>query len=193
MVRSGDFFTLCTHVLSRAKRYGVALARSRAAFLLLTGSMLLATNIRAQQMTSTIPGVSSAPAKQFVTSVNGDALDIAAGKPAVVELHFRVNSGLHVHSHKPSSEFYIPTELKLLPEKGMVVKSLEYPAGQIYSFSFAPKEKLSVYSGDFAVKAMVTAAKGNYTLNGILRYQACDNGSCFPPRTLPVTLVVDAR
>ena len=164
--------------------------------MLLTGVLpaMLVEGGHAQQLSSsTIPGVSSAPQKQFVTSMNGDAMDVAAGKPAALELRFRVNSGLHVHSHKPSSEFYIPTELKLQPMAGVAVKSVEYPAGQTYSFAFDPKEKLNVYAGDFAVTALVTAAKGSYTLNGTLRYQACDNASCFPPRTLPVSFVVVAR
>ncbi|MHB1700112.1 MAG: protein-disulfide reductase DsbD domain-containing protein [Acidobacteriaceae bacterium] len=151
-------------------------------------------SVHAQQETLSIPGVSSAAhAKQFVTQANGDAAGAAANKPTVVELRFRVDSGLHVHSHIPSSEFYIPTTLTFLPDSGVVVKGIVYPPGQPYSFSSAPKEKLSVYTGEFVVKATVLAPAGSHTLHGTLRYQACDNGSCFPPRTLPVSLVVEAR
>jgi hypothetical protein len=41
------------------------------------------------------------------------------------------------------------------------------------------------------VALRVTAPKpGEGTLNGVLRYQACDNAACFPPRTLPVRVAV---
>jgi hypothetical protein len=32
--------------------------------------------------------------------------------------------------------------------------------------------------------------KGAADLVGSLRYQACDNAACFPPRTLPVKVAV---
>ncbi len=151
-------------------------------------------SVHAQQESLSIPGISStAHSKQFVTLANGDAATAAANKPTVVELRFRVDSGLHVHSHTPSSEFYIPTTLTLLPDSGVAVKGIAYPPGQAYSFSAAPKEKLSVYTGEFVVKATVLMPAGSHTLRGTLRYQACDNGSCFPPRTLPVSVVVEAR
>lgn len=125
--------------------------------------------------------------------MNGDALNVVANKPSTVELRFRVNPGLHVHSHTPSSEFYIPTALTLSPESGVRVASVAYPAGETYSFSFDPKEKLSVYAGEFAVKTTLVASAGSHTLHGTLKYQACDNAACFPPRTLPVSVIVVAR
>lgn len=148
----------------------------------------------AQQLSLPLPGVGNqASAQQFVASTNGDALNVVANKPSVVELRFRVNPGLHVHSHTPSSEFYIPTTFKLSPGSGVSVTSVAYPAGETYSFSFDPKEKLSVYSGAFTVKATLVASAGSHMLHAALRYQACDNAACFPPKTLPVDLVVVAR
>ena len=58
------------------------------------------------------------------------------------------------------------------------------------SFPFAPDEKLSVYSGDFAITAVVKtppkAASGSYPVTGELRFQACDRSACYPPRSIPV-------
>ena len=31
---------------------------------------------------------------------------------------------------------------------------------------------------------------GKYVMHGVLRYQACDNAQCFPPKTLPVSFDV---
>ena len=80
------------------------------------------------------------------------------------------------------TDYLIPTALKLDPTEGVTPGTLEYPAGKEYSFSFDPKEKLDVYSGDFTVKVPLVAAAGEHTVLGTLRYQACDNAACYPPR-----------
>ena len=115
------------------------------------------------------------------------------GKSALLELRFHVLDGYHVNSHTPKSELLIPTVLKLDAADGVKAGTLQYPAGKLYSFSFEPTEKLDVYAGDFTIKLPVVAAAGEHTVNGTLRYQACDNASCYPPKTLPVQLVFTAK
>ncbi len=118
---------------------------------------------------------------------------ITAGKPTTVELVFRVDGGFHVNSHTPKSELLIPTALTLQPVAGVKVGAIDYPAGTMYSFSFDPKEKLDVYTGEFRVVAHVTAQTGVSTLSGALRYQACDNAACYAPRSLPVQVSITAK
>jgi hypothetical protein len=76
----------------------------------------------------------------------------------------------------------------------IVLGKIEYPVGEDASFPFSPDEKLSVYSGDFtitvAVHPMQSVVPGKYEMHGVLRYQACDNAACFPPKTLPVSFEV---
>jgi len=43
------------------------------------------------------------------------------------------------------------------------------------------------------MKLPVVAAAGEHTVVGALRYQACDNASCYPPRTVPVKVLLTAR
>lgn len=149
--------------------------------------MLLAATAAIAQM----PG--SAAPKGYVT-YSAEPATIAAKKPAVVELHFKVMEGYHMNSHTPKSELLIPTVLKLEPVTGVKLGTVEYPAGHEYSFSFDPKEKLDVYSGDVTVKAHLTAAAaGSYTVKGVLSYQACDNAACYPPKKLPVEIAVTAK
>ncbi len=118
---------------------------------------------------------------------------IPAGKRATIELRFRVLPGFHVNSHTPAQSNLIPTALTLSATPGVKPSEPAYPAGQPFSFSFDPKEKLSVYAGDFIVKLPITAAPGNHSLDAVLRYQACNNASCFPPRTLPVKIPFTAK
>ncbi len=118
---------------------------------------------------------------------------VKAGKPAVVELQFVVRDGFHVNSHTPKSELLIPTVIKLQPADGVKASDVVYPAGVSYSFSFEPNEKLDVYTGTFTVKVPVVAAAGEHTIDGSLRYQACDKAACYPPKTLPVQVVFTAK
>ena len=126
--------------------------------------------------------------KQYV-EFGGETATVAAGKKSVVELHFRVMEGFHVNSHTPKSELLIPTVLTVTGAVGPV----EYPKGQEYSFSFNPGETLDVYSGAFTVKVPVAVSAGAHTVNGTLRYQACDKAACYPPKTLAVAIPVVAR
>lgn len=118
---------------------------------------------------------------------------VAAGKRGVLELHFRVDDGFHVNSHTPKSELLIPTQVTLQQAAGVKTEGLEFPAGTAYSFSFQPGEKLDVYSGGFTVKVPVVAQAGEHTLDGTLRYQACDHAACYPPKTLPVQILFTAK
>ena len=115
-------------------------------------------------------------------------------KQTIVKLEFRVGSGFHINSNAPKSEFLIPTALKMDPPTDIVLGKIEYPDGQDVSFPFSPDEKLSVYSGDFAISVSVhplkTVMPGKYVMHGALRYQACDNAQCFPPKTLPLSFEV---
>jgi hypothetical protein len=118
---------------------------------------------------------------------------VPAGRRAVLELRFQVVQPYHINSHTPKSQLLIPTTLTLQPCDGVKAGALQYPAGQPYSFAFDPSDKLDVYAGSFTVRLPVVAAAGDHTMDGALKYQACDNASCYPPRTLPVKVVFTAK
>jgi len=118
---------------------------------------------------------------------------VPAGKRAVLELHFRVQDGYHVNSHTPKSELLIPTRIELEPADGVKASVPEYPAGKAYSFSFDPSEKLDVYADAFTVKLPVTASAGAHEVHGALKYQACDQAACYPPKTLPISVIFTAK
>jgi hypothetical protein len=131
------------------------------------------------------PAVKMAPAP---------VVTIVQGKPATVPLSFRVSSGYHINSNKPKSEFLIPTVLKVEATTDIVIGRTTYPDGQDMSFAFAPDEKLNVYTGDFQVDVLVrplrSVEKGKYVVRGTLKYQACDNSACYPPKQLPISFDV---
>ena len=122
-----------------------------------------------------------------------DAVQVEAGKPAVVELRFRVEPGFHINSHAPKDELLIPTVLKLDAGGPVKVVGEDYQPGAAFRLQVGAGETLDVYQGEFRVTVRMVAPKGASTLVGSLRYQACDNAACFPPRTLAVRVAVTGR
>jgi hypothetical protein len=111
-----------------------------------------------------------------------------------VNLNFRVPRGYHINSNAPKSEFLIPTALKMDLPTDIILGKIAYPGGQDVSFPFSPDERLNVYTGDFtiglAVHPLRSVTPGKYVMHGVLRYQACDNAACYPPKTVPVSFDV---
>ncbi len=146
---------------------------------------LSAAMIVGQEPGSKVPSVEFAPVSK---------VQIKPGGAVSVPLDFRVGSEFHINSNQPKSELLIPTVLKLNATAPIRVASVNYPAGQDVAFPFAPGEKLSVYSDDFSVTAVIkapsTAAVGEYPVSGELRFQACDRSACYPPRSIAVSFEV---
>ena len=122
-----------------------------------------------------------------------DKINIPARRAAQIDLHFRVADGLHINSHAPTDKTLIPTRLAVVEVQGLNVTAVDFPAGTQYAPQFAPREKLSVYAGEFVLHAHLTAQPGEHLLEGGLRYQACDANACLPPRTIPVSVTVVAQ
>ncbi|MGH9529529.1 MAG: disulfide bond formation protein DsbC [Terriglobales bacterium] len=120
--------------------------------------------------------------------------NVTRGKPGTINLQFRVSSGFHINSNTPKQNYLIPTDLKLDPPTDIIVGKIIYPPGVDRSLPFAPDDKLSVYTGPFdlavTVRPLVSVPPGKYSFRGQLKYQACDNAACYPPKKLPVEFEV---
>ena len=72
----------------------------------------------------------------------------------------------------------------------------EYPKPHNEKYEFSEKP-LSVYTGNFEIvskfKVPADAQQGPGIALGKLRYQACNNNACFPPKTVEVKLPVDIK
>ena len=87
----------------------------------------------------------------------------------------------------------IEVELTFKPLRGIKPGKPAYPAGAVYSLQ-GSDEKLSTYSGGITIQLPLrvsdTVRPGDYTLEGSLRFQACDDKACFAPANLPVSIAV---
>jgi len=147
-----------------------------------------------QDLDKPLAPVPSARQSTHVTVAATPPLPVRAGSSARVEIAFRVAPGFHINSNRPNSGLLAPTVMKLDPPTDISIAKLTYPAGRDLSFPFAPNDKLNVYTGDFTVSALVSAARttppGRYRVHGNLKYQACDNKACYPPSQMPVAFDV---
>lgn len=120
------------------------------------------------------------------------------GASASLPLRFKLAPGHHTNSNKPSDEFLIPLKLTWDASTAapLEIAGIEYPPAKLEKYAFSEKP-LSVYSGAFTVttslKAPAGAAKGQRVLNGKLRYQACNDTTCFAPRNLAVQATVNIQ
>jgi DsbC/DsbD-like thiol-disulfide interchange protein len=147
----------------------------------------------AQQMAWQSDAQAKPAQHQLVQYLYPEQVTIAAGKPSVVELHFKVNEGLHINSHTPSQKSLIATQLLVAEPAGVTVANVDFPAGSDYSPAFDPQDKLNVYTGEFVLRAHITAKPGDHLIQAGLRYQACDAQTCYPPKTAPIALSVIAK
>ena len=117
------------------------------------------------------------------------------GGAVEAKLSLSLQPGYHVNSNKPSEEYLIPLRLTWTPGPLEPVAN-EFPKPLMEKYEFSPTP-LSVFSGDFQIvsrfKVPTSAKPGMTVVDGKLRYQACNNKACFPPKTLEVKLPVEVR
>jgi hypothetical protein len=104
-----------------------------------------------------------------------------------------VKEGYHVNSIKPTEDYMIP--FKLTWDKGTFeFVDAAFPDAQMEKYSFTPTP-ISVYSGSFEIvskfKVPANAPQGMGALSGKLRYQACNDSMCLPPKTIDVKMPVE--
>jgi hypothetical protein len=175
-------------ILGFQKRRSAAAA---ALLLMIALGLFARGKVRAAQADELSPGKTGGPS---VNLVSAPLPSIIRGEPGNVDLRFHIASGFHINSNKPSEEFMIPTALHMDATTDIVIGKIYYPDGQDVAFEFAPDQKLRVYSGTFTVGVTVrplhTVPPGKYAMRGSLKYQACDNRACYPPKQLPVEFEV---
>lgn len=102
-----------------------------------------------------------------------------------VEAEVTVAEGWHVNAHRPAQDFLIPTVLTLAAPDGVALGEVEYPAPESKRMSFS-EEPLLLYEGTLTLRAPIRSGSPS-RLTGSLRYQACNDTTCLPPRTLELS------
>lgn len=118
----------------------------------------------------------------------------AAGKRNAqlqVKIPVVVKEGYHVNSNTPNEEYLIPLKLTWTSLGALEGGTVTYPKPEAEKYEFSDKP-LSVYTGGFDLvanfKVAANAQVGPGAAVGKLRYQACSNRACYPPKTLDITV-----
>jgi DsbC/DsbD-like thiol-disulfide interchange protein len=140
--------------------------------------------------------VGSASAQTVSGSIaNGTVKRGASARGTVV---LSIPGGLHTNSNRPSAENLIATRVTVT-SPGVKIGPVSYPRGKNKRFGFqdAGDRPLSVYEGRVPFSFSVTVPanyKGNtIRVRAVVRYQACNDEVCFPPKNQEVTLTANVR
>lgn len=136
----------------------------------------------------------TAPAARSVVRIDAaESVTAKAGATVAVPLAVHVDEGFHVNSNKPLDEFLIPLRLTWnadVLENGKI----DFPQAHTAKLPFSSKA-VSIFSGSFKIlssfKVRRDANAGSATITGKLRYQACGDRECLPPKTVDVSFSMD--
>ena len=140
-------------------------------------------------------GQSWAQGNQVLT-VAAPPMTAGARNAAVsARISIQLRDGYHVNSNTPNDGYLIPLRLNWKASPLQVLE-IAYPKPRMANYSFSAKP-VSVFSGQFNIVTRfgvpATAPLGPSVLVGRLRYQACNDSSCLPPKTVEVRLPVQIR
>lgn len=132
------------------------------------------------------------PAQATVAAVPERAA-VRAGDSTVLLVTIDVAAGLHAQSHTPSDPNYIPLVVTPTPDEAVEFGGIDYPVG--VDKTYPGLGKLNVYTGRVVVRVPVKIKAGTpdgaIKLAGVVRYQACDDTVCFPPKRVPFETTID--
>lgn len=137
---------------------------------------------------------SSLPAD--VLLVNAQKVEVEAGKaPAQAEVRLTIKEGYHINANPPS-QYQIATQLTVEQSEGITTGQPKYPASLTKKFSFS-EQPLAVYEKEATISVPVNAqagvVKGERSIPARVRFQACDDQVCYPPKNLQVSIPVTVR
>jgi DsbC/DsbD-like thiol-disulfide interchange protein len=124
----------------------------------------------------------------------GEPSKIAGKRGAAVQskIPVMVKEGYHVSSNKPSEEYLIPLSLTWTATGALEGATVAYPKPMMQTFDFSDGKPISVYVGNIELlanfKVSASAPAGPGIATGKLKYQACSNKACYPPKTIEVNV-----
>ncbi len=118
-----------------------------------------------------------------------DTVKLHPGETVMVPVKFKVDSGIHVQANPATRKNLIATTLTFEKSDGLEFGATIYPAGKPFRLKGSDAD-ISTYDGEVEIRVPLTASaqakSGRRKLAGKLRYQACEETSCFFPMTVAI-------
>jgi hypothetical protein len=135
--------------------------------------------------------------KQLKLEASASNLVVGAGQRVSLVLDIEMKPNVHVYA--PGVEGYIPIEWKMKESDAAAAHEVSYPASEKLHLA-AIDETVPVYRDHFRLARDITIGQdakvrplvdgsGKFTVEGTLRYQACDDRICYIPQELVVKWV----
>ncbi len=132
--------------------------------------------------------------RQLTLTASATNAAVSAGEHVTLVLDVELNPGMHVYA--PGVEGYIPVDWKMKESDAAAAGQAAYPKSEKLYLK-AIDETVPAYRNHFRITREITIAQedklkpaadstGHFTVEGSLRYQACDDRVCYIPQTLPV-------
>ncbi len=145
-----------------------------------------------------------AEGKHIMVSASASNGSVRSGQRISLVLDVQLGPRLHVYAPGVDSD-YIPIEWSMKASPGWMVHAATFPKAKKVRLK-AIKDTEPVFEGAFRLTREITIARdaavkpladadGKLTIEGGLKYQACDDRLCYPPETVPVkwTLQLEAH
>ena len=120
---------------------------------------------------------------------------VSRGGTAKGTIVMSIPGGLHVNSNRPSSQYAIPTSVRVTGA-GVRVGAPSYPRGVNRKFQFSD-DAINVYEGrvvfGFTVRVPAGYRGNTVRVRATVRYQACTDEVCYPPKDKDITLTARVR
>lgn len=133
--------------------------------------------------------LAGAQTPQILTLEEPQKVTVPRQGEAKVALRLSMRPGYHANSDRPSEDYLIPMRLTWDAKAPVEAVEVVYPKAKLEKFEFTEKP-ISVVDGQFEIVTRLrrspNAMPGPAFLAGKLRYQACNDKMCFPPRTIDV-------
>ncbi|HEY0659134.1 MAG TPA: protein-disulfide reductase DsbD domain-containing protein [Pyrinomonadaceae bacterium] len=134
-----------------------------------------------------------ANAQSFNGSIGNGS--ITRGGSARATIVMDIPGGLHVNSNRPNSEYAIPTSVRV-SAPGAKIGGVNYPRGKTRRFQFSD-DAINVYDGrtifNFNVNVPANYKGNTVKVRAVVRYQACTDEVCYPPKNKEITLTARVR
>ena len=118
---------------------------------------------------------------------------VHAGDAFKTALLLKINPGWHINANEVTDEFLFASACTFEENDRFTVKEYVYPEARRGKYEYSENELL-VYEGETAIGVLIEAAKslapGSYKIKGTFDYQACNQKSCLPPKTIDIEITV---
>ncbi len=113
------------------------------------------------------------------------------GETFRMAVEVRLDDGYHVNSEAPLDPFLIPTSLVLNAPEGVEVRKLAFPEASVL---LQVGIELVVFNEEFVIGVELALAEdiepGEHVVPAVLRYQSCDETTCYAPTQEPFEFLV---